>query len=145
VSAAPTARAAIEGADIVVTITTSAQPVVEGAWLAPGSHCSAMGQHAPAARELDSAAIVGARVIVDARAQALQEKGEILIPLRAGEIDLQHVAGELGEVIAGRIPGRTHANERTVFCSGGTALEYMGLCGLLLERARDAGLGYKFD
>ena len=63
-----------EGADIVTTITTSAQPVVEGAWLAPGSHCNAMGQHAPAARELDSAAIVGARVIVDARAQALRRR-----------------------------------------------------------------------
>ena len=128
-----------------MTITTSAQPVVEGAWLAPGSHCNAMGQHAPTARELDSAAIAQARVIVDARAQALQEKGEILIPLRAGEIGADHVAGELGEVIAGRIPGRTHAAERTVFCSGGTALEYMGLCSLLLERARDAGLGHEFD
>jgi ornithine cyclodeaminase/alanine dehydrogenase-like protein (mu-crystallin family) len=142
---APSAREAVANADVVVTITTSAQPVVEGRWLAPGSHCNAMGQHAPAARELDSAAVTGARVIVDARAQAMQEKGEILVPLRAGEIGADHVAGELGEVIAGSIRGRTHATERTVFCSGGTALEYMGLCSLLLDRARAAGLGYEFD
>ena len=75
----------------------------------------------------------------------MQEKGEILVPLHAGEIGAEHIAGELGDVVAGRLPGRTQARERTVFCSGGTALEYMGLCSLLLERARDAGLGHEFD
>ena len=74
--AASSARDAVEAADIVVTITTSAQPVVHGAWLQPGTHCNVMGQHAPGAREVDSEAIAQARLIVDARAQALREKGE---------------------------------------------------------------------
>lgn len=144
-TAAPSARHAVDGADIVVTITTSPTPVVLGDWLAPGAHCNVMGQHAPATREVDSAAIVRARVVVDAREQAFAEKGEILIPLRAGEIGEEHIAGELGEVVAGRIAGRTRDDEITVFCSGGTALEYMHLCRLLVGRARAAGLGAELD
>ena len=104
-----------------------------------------MGQHAPMARELDTAAIVRARVIVDAREQAFEEKGEILVPLAAGDIDASHVVAELGEVVAGRVPGRLAEDDVTVFCSGGTALEYMGLCGLLIDRARAAGLGHELE
>ncbi len=145
VRAAASAQAAVEGADLVATITTSAQPVVEGAWLQPGTHCNAMGQHAPAARELDTEAIRRATVVVDAREQAFQEKGEILVPLAAGDIEPAHVVAELGEVVAGRVAGRTRADEITVFCSGGTAMEYMGLCELLIERARAAGVGRELD
>ena len=145
VIAADSAHAAVRDADIVVTITTSRTPVVEGAWLAPGTHCNAMGQHAPETRELDGAAIARARVIVDAREQAFAEKGELLIPLAAGEIDAAHVAGELGEVVAGRVAGRRSEEEITVFCSGGTALEYVGLCALFVERAQAVGLGQMLD
>jgi len=145
VVAARSAEEAVDGADLVTTITTSPEPVLRGAWLADGVHVNAMGQHAPAAREIDTEAVVRSRVFVDARAQALEEKGEILIPLRAGEIDEAHVRGELGEVVAGRVAGRTRADERTLFCSGGTALEYMGLCGLLVQRAREAGLGHALE
>ena len=145
IAAAKSAQHAVEGADIVVTITTSLTPVVHGTWLAPGTHCNVMGQHAPATREVDSTAIVRARVVVDAREQAFAEKGEILIPLRAGEIDEAHIAGELGEVVAGKIAGRTRDDENTVFCSGGTALEYMHLCRLLVARARAASIGFELD
>lgn len=145
VSAAASAREAVERADIVATITTSPAPVVEGAWLSPGTHCNAMGQHSPSTRELDSNAIIRARLVVDAREQAFSEKGEIMIPLLAGEIDAAHVVGELGEVVAGSVAGRTRDDEVTVFCSGGTALEYMNLCRLLVERARDARLGLRLD
>ncbi len=139
--AADSARQAVEAADIIVSITTSATPVVEGAWIGPGTHCNAMGQHAPETRELDSAAVADARLIVDSIDQALKEKGEILIPMAEGVIDRGHIAGELGAVVAGRVAGRRSAAEKTVFCSGGTALEYMGLCEMLLKRARAANLG----
>jgi ornithine cyclodeaminase/alanine dehydrogenase-like protein (mu-crystallin family) len=144
VVAARSAEAAVRDADIVATITTSPVPVVEGAWLAPGSHCNAMGQHAPDTRELDTAAVTQARIVVDARDQAFAEKGEIVIPLAAGDIARERIA-ELGEVIAARAPGRASARERTVFCSGGTALEYMGLCELFIDRARAAGLGQELN
>jgi ornithine cyclodeaminase/alanine dehydrogenase-like protein (mu-crystallin family) len=75
----------------------------------------------------------------------MREKGEILIPLLNGEIDAAHVAGELGAVVAGTLRGRSDNDEITVFCSGGTALEYMGLCELLLERGRACGIGRQLD
>ena len=143
--AAASAEDAVRDAEIVVTITNSATPVVHGDWLRPGVHCNAMGQHSPGTRELDSAAIRAASVFVDAREQAFAEKGEILMPLAEGAITREHVRGELGEVIAGRVAGRTSRDERTVFCSGGTALEYMSLCAMLLDKARAAGVGQELD
>ena len=142
VVAASSAQEAVEGADLVTTITTSPQPVVSGAWLASGTHVNAMGQHAPATREVDTNAVAKARVFVDAREQAFAEKGEILIPLQAGDISQAHVLGELGEVVAQRVAGRTSPDDVTLFCSGGTALEYMGMCEMIAARAREAGIGH---
>jgi alanine dehydrogenase len=141
VSAAPSARAAVAGADIVTTITTSPAPVLEGAWVAPGAHVNAMGQHAPQAREIDTALVRAARVVVDTLEQALDEKGELLIPLSEGAITRAHIVAELGAVVAGRAAGRTAPEQTTLFCSGGTALEYMALARLVVERARAAGIG----
>ena len=94
------------------------------------------------AREVDTSAVAKARVFVDAREQAFAEKGEILIPLRAGEIAQAHVLGELGEVVAQRVVGRTSPDDVTLFCSGGTALEYMGMCEMIAARAREARIGH---
>ena len=140
-----TAREAAENADIVVTVTTSRQPVLEGAWIAPGAHCNFVGMHYPEAREVDTAAIRRGRVIVDDIDQAWGEKGEIMIPLAAGEIARDHIKGDLGSVVADKIPGRVSDNEITVFCSGGTALEYVGACAMLHEAARRAGIGQELD
>jgi ornithine cyclodeaminase/alanine dehydrogenase-like protein (mu-crystallin family) len=141
IEAVASAERAVRGADIVVTVTTSPIPVLEGAWLAPGVHCNVMGQHDPRAREIDTAALAASRVVVDALAQAWNEKGEILIPLAEGRIAKEHVLGELGDVVAGRLKPRSGDADRTMFCSGGTALEYMGTCAMLLEKARVAGVG----
>ncbi|MEO7242911.1 MAG: ornithine cyclodeaminase family protein [Variovorax sp.] len=145
VEPANSARAAVEGADIVTTITTSGVPVLMGDWLSEGVHCNVMGQHAPRSREVDSKAVADCRVFVDSLAQAMQEKGELLIPIDEGTITPEHVVGELGAVLAGRCAGRTNASEKTMFCSGGTAFEYMGLCRMLLERAAAAGVGQRLS
>ena len=141
IEVAASAEEAARGADIVVTVTTSPKPVLEGAWLAPGVHCNVMGQHDPRAREIDTAALAESRVVVDSLAQAWNEKGEILIPLAEGRIAKEHVLGELGDVVAGRLKPRRDDADKTMFCSGGTALEYMGTCAMLLEKARAAGVG----
>lgn len=141
VLAAPSARGAVADADVVTTITSSPMPVLEGAWLAPGVHCNLMGQHAPTTREADTATVADARVFVDARAQALAEKGELLMPLQEGRLSEADIAGELGQLVAGLMPGRLGSAQRTVFCSGGTATEYMSLCRLLVDRAERAGIG----
>jgi ornithine cyclodeaminase len=119
--------------------------VLEGAWIAPGTHCNFVGMHYPEAREVDTDAIRSGRVIVDDVDQAWGEKGEIIIPMAAGEIARQHVAGDIGSVIAGKIAGRRDAGEITVFCSGGTALEYVGASAMVYEAARKAGIGQSLD
>ena len=139
------AREATEGADILVTVTTARTPVVEGAWLSPGMHCNVVGAHYPDAREIDSLAVRRSRVVVDDLDQAWGEKGELLIPLAAGEIGRDHVVGDLGAVLTGRCVGRTADSDITMFCSGGTALEYVGVCAMLYERARAAGAGQRLD
>jgi alanine dehydrogenase len=126
-------------------VTTSREPVVEGAWISPGTHCNFVGMHYPEAREVDSAAIQRARVIVDDLAQAWGEKGEIMIPFARGEIAKDHVAGDIGSVLAGTVAGRTSDREITAFLSGGTALEYVGACAMLNDRAREAGIGQTLD
>jgi len=145
VIAADTARAAVEGADIVVTVTTSKTPVLEGAWLAPGTHCNLVGMHYPETREADSETIRRGRVFVDDLDQAWGEKGEIMMPLAAGEIARDHIAGDIGSVIAGKMPGRRDMREITVFCSGGTALEYVGACAMLHAIALKTGIGQNLD
>ncbi len=145
VTAVESAQRAVDGVDIIVTVTTSRTPVLEGAWIAPGTHCNLVGMHYPEAREVDSVTIRRGRVVVDDLDQAWGEKGEIMIPLAAGEIAREHVVGDIGSVIAGKIAGRRDAGEITVFCSGGTALEYVGASAMVYEAARRAGIGQSLD
>jgi len=145
VSAVESARAASENVDILVTVTTSRTPVVEGAWLSPGTHCNLVGMHYPEAREVDSAVIKRARVVVDDLDQAWGEKGEIMMPLAAGEIGRDHVLGDIGSVIAGKAKARRNDGDITAFLSGGTALEYVASCAMLYEAARRAGIGQSLD
>lgn len=119
---------ALRGADLVVTATTSATPVFDGAALAPGVHVTAVGAFRPTARELDEATIRGARLVVDERHAAFAEAGE-LQGLRPED------AAELGEVLAGRAPGRTSRDERTVFKSVGNAVQDLVVAARVYERA----------
>jgi alanine dehydrogenase len=139
--ATATAREAIEGADIVVTVTNSKEPVLDAAWIAPGAHCNFVGAHYPKQREVDAAVLKRGKVVVDDLDQAWNEKGELLIPLEAGEITRDIVLGDLGSVITGRVKPRTAPEDITIFLSGGTALEYMGASSMLIRKAKAAGLG----
>ena len=141
VEAADSARAAVEGADIVCTTTSSSMPVLEGAWLAPGAHVNAVGACFRDARELDTAAVVRARLFVDRRESALNEAGDFLIPQREGAIGEDHIQGELGQVIAGRIAGRRSPGEITLFKSLGIAVEDLAAAWHLDRRAREQGVG----
>ena len=106
VEPASSARAAVEGADIVCTVTASREPVLAGEWLRNGAHVNAVGASLPFARELDTAAVARSRLYVDRRESALNEAGDFLIPRREGAIGDDHIVGELGEVLLGRVPGR---------------------------------------
>ncbi|HYU31863.1 MAG TPA: ornithine cyclodeaminase family protein [Thermoanaerobaculia bacterium] len=123
IETAATAREAVEGADLVCTVTSAREPVVEGAWLAPGTHVNAAGACTPATRELDTEAVRRARVFVDRRESALAEAGDLLIPIREGALAEDHIAGELGDLLLGRLPGRQSPDEITLFESLGIAIE----------------------
>jgi ornithine cyclodeaminase len=129
-----TPKDAVADADIVITATTSRTPVFQGAWLAGGAHVTAVGSFTPEMRELDEETLGGARLVVDQRAAALAEAGELRG--RTGEDVV-----ELGEILSGRAPGRTSDKERTVFKSVGNAIQDLVVAALAYERSSTLGVG----
>lgn len=139
----PTAREAVDGADIVCTLTSSREPILFGDWLAPGTHVNAVGASLATSRELDSAAVVKARLYVDRRESTLNEGGDFLVPKREGLISDDHIVGEIGELLVDppRTQGRRSAEEITLFKSLGLAIEDLAAARRIYDRAvaTDAG------
>ena len=131
--AAPTARHAVEGADVVVTTTPSREPLVMGEWIGPGVHVNAVGADAKGKRELDAALLLRAKYVTDKTNQC------------ASIGELQHtpaaaVHAELGEICAGLLPGRTAPDEVTVFDSTGCSFQDLVVAGYVLQVAGERGL-----
>jgi ornithine cyclodeaminase len=139
------AREAVEGADLVCTTTSAKEPIVKGEWLAPGVHVNAVGACFPTTRELDTAAVRDARVIVDRRESALNEAGEILLPIKEGAFGADHIVGELGEVLLGTVKGRTSPIEKTVFKSLGIAVEDLAAAHHIYLAAERDGVGISLE
>lgn len=129
------AREAVEGAHVVCTVTASRTPVLEGNWLAPGTHVNAVGASLAHARELDTDAVQRAFVYVDRRESALAEAGDILIPISEGAITAEHIRGELGQLLVGAVPGPEHTDNVTLFKSLGIAIEDLASAQHLYKRA----------
>jgi ornithine cyclodeaminase/alanine dehydrogenase-like protein (mu-crystallin family) len=141
VEVVPDARAAVAGADLICTTTSSAEPILAGDWLAPGVHINAVGSSVSFTRELDTAAVVRARLFVDRRESALNEAGDFLIPKREGAIGDEHIAGELGDVLLGTVQGRRTPVEITLFKSLGLAIEDLAAAQHIYDNARKRGIG----
>jgi ornithine cyclodeaminase len=140
------AREALDGADVVVTATNSATPVLERDWLAPGAHVNAIGASFPSARELDVVTIADSELFVDSRESAANEAGDYLLALAEGAIGgPEHIVAELGEVAAGLHAGRSGPQALTVFRSLGIAVEDLAAAELALTRARAAGAGVEVE
>ena len=118
-------------ADIVSCATLAAEPLIEGAWLAPGSHLDLIGGFTPAMREADDACFAGAEVWIDT-AEALAKAGDLLHPIASGALRREHVRGTLADLCAGPAP-RRDPQSRTVFKSVGTALEDLAAAILVYE------------
>lgn len=141
-----TARAAVEGADIVITATTSREPIVDGDWLAAGTHINCVGSGIPDRRELDDKTVLrSAKIIVDTHASAMEEAGDLLIPLSQGVITQTAIHGDLGDLLTGRCAGRTDDKEITLFKSVGVALQDVGAAAWAYRRAKELGLGQAVD
>ncbi len=118
-----TAQGAVDGADLICTVTSATAPVLKGEWIAEGAHVNAVGSSVPFARELDTQAVARSRMYVDRRESALHEAGDFLFPKREGAVDDSHIQGELGDLLIGRVEGRQRPSDITLFKSLGLAVE----------------------
>ncbi len=132
---------AVHQADIVVTATSSAQPVLRREWVADGAHINAVGACVPTARELDTATVAAARIFVDRRESAHAEAGDLVIAEAEAGLGQEHIVAELGEVLIDAAPGRRDADEITVFESLGLAVEDLTAAAFVRARAIASGRG----
>jgi alanine dehydrogenase len=127
--------------DIVVTITTSATPVFDGEWIAPGTHVNAAGSNSLLRQEIDETTVRKANpVVVDSRPSAMKEAGDLLPALEKGRLHIGALT-ELGEVIAGIRPGRTDPGQVTLFESQGMAMQDLIMAAEMIRSARVRGIG----
>lgn len=132
---------AAAAADIICAATTTHTPLFDGHDLRPGTHVNGIGSFTPEMQEIDAITVRRARVFVDSVEAALAEAGDLIIPLNAGIITLDHINTELGEVIAGLKPGRTSADQITFFKSVGVAVQDAMAARIILRNGPVMGLG----
>jgi ornithine cyclodeaminase len=145
-SVAPSAQDAVRDADVVVTATSSREPVLRRDWLKPGAHLNAVGASTPRARELDTATVAASALFCDSRESLRNEAGEFQLAIAEGLITGEdHVRAELGEVLAGSAPGRRDDGELTLFRSLGLAVEDLAAAETAVAAAKSAGLGTEVE
>jgi ornithine cyclodeaminase/alanine dehydrogenase-like protein (mu-crystallin family) len=137
--APPTAEEATRGADIVVLATSAVTPAIRSEWVNDGAHVIAIGAARPNQREIDPRLVARAALIVDSRAAALVESGDIVMSMAEGFFGEDHVRGVIGAVVTGAIAGRRSDAEVTLFKSLGLAVEDMAAAALAWRRWKAAG------
>jgi alanine dehydrogenase len=141
VKSAANAEEAVRDADIVITSTTSTNPVVEGRWLKKGTHINAIGANFPLKRELDTEAVERCAVIaVDSREQSKLESGDLIQVFGQDDQRWNRVA-ELADIVVGKVPGRPNPEQITLFKSNGIAIEDIVVAGQIYELARQRKVG----
>lgn len=133
------------GADVICTLTGSADPIFKGAWLKPGQHLNAVGASIALFAEIDNEAVTRSRYFTDDRASALVQAGELKRAREAGLVGEDHIKGEIGEVLTGKVEGRRSDEDITLFKSLGMATEDLLACGWILDEAQRQGLGATID
>jgi len=141
--ASPSAAEALRAADVIVLATSMTTPAIESAWVDDGAHVISIGACRPSQRELDPRLIARSRFVVDSRAAAYVESGDVVLGIREGRFSREHVSAELGEIAGGRAPGRSADREITVFKSLGLAIEDVTAAALAYRRAREMRRGTK--
>jgi alanine dehydrogenase len=133
-------------ADAICTLTPSVTPIIRGDWLRPGQHLNVVGARPrPDEREVDSATMARSSVWVDDMATAETKSGDLMLAVGEGALTLQDVVGTVGEVLAGLRPGRTSADQITLFDSVGIGAQDLAIADLLVREARARGVGVELD
>ncbi len=141
VHAADTPEAAARDRDVVITATTSAEPVLQGAWLSPGTHINAVGSNQLSRREVDDETIKRSNlIVVDSIEQAKGEAGDLLAPYERRVFRWEQVV-ELADIVEGSRTGRTDEGQITFFKSLGLAFEDVAVATLVYRKAQAQGLG----
>jgi len=122
-TAAKDARDSVEGADIICTVTSSAEVVLQGDWVGPGTHVNAVGASIPSMQEIDQDLLLKSELFVDYRPSALAQAREIMGAIAAGEMTESHIRADIGQLYAGDVAGRSGAGAITLYRSLGVAAQ----------------------
>ncbi len=136
---------AVKDADIICTATTSMRPVFSGSDVRPGTHINAIGAYTPQMQELDETTIRASKVVIDSRSGALVEAGDLIIALQKGSIKETDIYAEIGEIAAGKKPGRQRPDEITVFKSVGNAVQDASVARAIYDAAMRENLGVEIE
>ncbi|MGH7774035.1 MAG: ornithine cyclodeaminase family protein [Candidatus Binatia bacterium] len=145
IEAVRSAAETVQEADLVVTVTTAKEPILRADWLKSGIHINAVGSHRPDLREIDAATVKRAKVVVDSREAIMAECGDVLLAIKEGAIREDHVHAEIGEVLAGKRPGRTDTKEITLYKSVGIAIQDVAAAQLVYKKALQQRAGVSVD
>ena len=132
---------AVRGADVIVTATSSLEPVINKDWISPGAHVNAIGTHSPSSREVDSGTMGVARIFADRRESALNEAGDYLLAAKEGVVTPASILAEIGELLIGANSGRNSESEITLFKSLGLAIEDVACADYLFKKATNNNSG----
>jgi len=136
-----TVSEATSGADVIVTATTSKKPVLDSSDVAEGAHVIAIGAYTPESRELGSDLVARSSVFVDSMEAAMEEAGDLLIPIKEGRITRESVRGEMAQLVSGKVGGRKDSSETTIFKAVGLAFEDNAVGWLVYGRALQSKVG----
>jgi ornithine cyclodeaminase len=135
-------REAVAEADIVCAVSAAPDPILEGAWVAPGAHVNLVGSSTAATREADDALVARGRLFADHREGVLRQGGEVIHAIAAGLVGEDHVLGEIGEVMAGSLDGRRADDDITIYKSLGAIVQDLFSGWYVYQRALAEGRGF---
>jgi len=135
----------VRKSDIIITATTSKTPLFDGNLVKPGTHLNLIGSFKPDSREVDEKVVKKSKIVVDQKSAALEEAGDLIIPLKAGIIREEDIYAELGEIVTGKKSGRTSDSEITLFKSVGLGIQDCATAWLAYTKAIEKGIRRDVD
>ena len=135
----------VKKADIITCATTAKVPFFDGNLVKRGTHLNLIGSFKPEVREVDDVVIKKSKLVVDQKSAALEEAGDIIIPLKEGKITVEHIYAELGDLVTGTKPGRTSDSEITLFKSVGLGIQDCAAAWLAYTKAKEKRLYKEID
>lgn len=140
-----TVQEAVQGADLIITVTASKDPILKKEWVEAGCHISAVGSSLPDHREIDTNLIKIVKLFTDVKESALNEAGDLIIPIKDGYLNSDPIIADLGQLVNKKHLGRQSSDEITLYKSLGVAIQDLITADYVYKRAMEQGLGIKVD